>query len=47
MESSDRQRKKESAQKQKNYSVYSKKAVRLKLGALLNEGSKQKTVNKI
>lgn len=31
MESSDRQRKKESAQKKKNFSVYSKKAVRLKL----------------
>jgi hypothetical protein len=43
MESSDRQRKKESAQKKKNYSIYSKKAVRNKL----NEQSKKVIKNAV
>jgi hypothetical protein len=43
MESSDRQRKKESAQKKNNYSVYSKKAVRIKL----NEQSKKVVKNAV
>jgi hypothetical protein len=43
MESSDRQRKKESAQKKKNYSIYSKKTVRIKL----NEQSKKVIKNAV
>lgn len=44
MESSDRQRKKESAQKKKGYSVYSKKTVRIKLAV---EESKKKKLNTV